>query len=184
MYIHISPVKVADLIANAQNKPAAFREWYALMLRWEVVVDKVGNIKDEYLADGAGRTLAGLTSEHDALPIVGSPSPTWVTEIYYRKYWVPFENLPTSVAQIVANYGLNMGRGTAVKLLQTALGVTADGKLGPITTRAAWQTDQSALCLKLIELGRARYEKIGTGSRARFLSGWINRNNDIAKQFT
>jgi len=177
-------VKVAELIANAQSKPAAFREWYALMLRWEVVVDKVGNIKDEYLADGAGRTLAGLTSEHDALPIVGSTSPTWVTETYYRKYWVPFEGLPKSVAQITANYGLNMGRGTAIKLLQTAIGnVTVDGKLGPITTRTAWQSDQSALCLKLIKLGRAHYEEIANGSRARFLSGWLNRNKDVAEKF-
>lgn len=182
MYIHISPVKVADLIANAQSKPAAFREWYSLMLKWEVVVDKVGNIKDEYLKDGAGRTFAGLTSEHDGLQIIGQPSPTWVTETYYRKYWVPFEGLPSSVAQITANYGLNMGKGTAIRMLQRALGVEVDGRLGPITTRAAWQTDQTDLCLKLIELGRARYEEIGTGSRARFLSGWLNRNAAI-KQF-
>ena len=173
-------MKVSDLIVAAQDKPASFREWFALMLKWEVETDPLGNIRDEYLADGQGRTYAGLTSQSDGLVMTGTPSVTYVVELYFRKYWAPFAMLPTSVAQIVANSGLNMGKGTAIKLLQTALGnVVVDGILGENTTRASWQTDQHDLCLKLIDLGRKHYEQIGHGSRAKFLSGWLNRNEAL-----
>ena len=175
-------MKISELMVAAQDKPAAFREWFALMLKWEVESDANGNIKDEYLNDGAGRTFCGLTTRDDGLPVTGQPSVVWVVEMFFRKYWQPFSSLPTSVAQITANYALNMGKETAVTMLQNALGnVTVDGKLGDQTTRAAWQTDQHELSLKLINLGRAHYEEIGHGSRARFLSGWLNRNADIAK---
>ena len=178
-------MKVSDLIVASQDKPASFREWFALMLKWEVETDPLGNIRDEYLADGQGRTFAGLTSNSDGLVLTGTPSVAYVVELYFRKYWMPFAILPSGVAQIVANYALNMGKETAIKLLQQSLGnVVVDGILGDKTNRAAWQTDQHDLCLKLIELGRKHYEDIGHGSRARFLSGWLNRNEAIAKEFT
>jgi len=154
------------------------------MMKWEVEVGSDGHIKDEYLSDGQGRTYCGLTTKSDSLPITGTPSPTFVIETYFRKYWIPFSLLPNGVTQIAANYGLNMGRTTAIMILQQAVGfVKVDGQLGPITTRACYQTDQHELCLKLIELGRAHYEEIGHGSRARFLSGWLNRNKDVAEKF-
>jgi lysozyme family protein len=174
-------MKVEDIISAAQDKSSVFRAWLSLMLKWEVETDSYGNIKDEYLADGQGRTLAGLTSASDGLPITGTPSANFISEIYYRKYWLPFAGLPLSVAEITANYGLNMGKETAIKLLQTALGapIIVDGILGDNTMRAAWQTDQHDLSLRLIDLGRAHYEEIGHGSRARFLAGWLNRNEAI-----
>jgi hypothetical protein len=177
-------MKVDDLIVGAQDLPAAFREWFSLMLRWEVEQDASGNIKDEYLNDGQGRTFAGLTSDSDGILLVGVPSVTYVVGIYYKKYWMPFSSLPKSVAQIVANYGLNMGKSEAIILLQNCLGnVVVDGILGDKTVRACWETDQHELCLKLIEEGRQHYEQIGQGSRARFLSGWLNRNNAVAQAF-
>lgn len=175
-------MKISDLMVAAQDKSAGFKEWFALMLKWEVETDAQGNIKDEYLKDGAGRTFCGLTTRDDGLLVVGQPSVTWVVEMYARKYWQPFSGLPTSVAQITANYALNMGKEEAITLLQKALrNVVVDGILGDNTIRAAWQTDQHELSLKLINFGRAHYEEIGHGSRARFLSGWLNRNADIEK---
>jgi len=174
-------MKIKDILDAAQDKSAVFNNWLSLMLKWEVETDPHGNIKDEYLSDGQGRTFAGLTSQSDGLPLTGTPSPNFIVEIYYRKYWLPFAGLPLSVAEITANYGLNMGKETAIKLLQTALGspIIADGILGDNTMRAAWQTDQHDLSLRLIDLGRAHYEEIGHGSRARFLTGWLNRNEAI-----
>lgn len=179
-------MKIEDIICAAQDKSSVFRSWLSLMLKWEVETDSYGNIKDEYLSDGQGRTLAGLTSKSDGLQITGTPSPHFIAEIYYRKYWLPFAGLPMSVAEITANYGLNMGKETAIKLLQTALGapVVVDGILGYNTTRAAWQTDQQTLAVDLINLGRKHYEEIGHGFRARFLSGWLNRNEAIKELLT
>lgn len=64
-------------------------------------------------------------------------------EIYRRDYWdkVRGDELPTLVGQQVFDAAANHGAANAVRMLQSALGVTIDGALGPITLRAAWESN-------------------------------------------
>ena len=95
-------------------------------------------------------------------------------QIYREGYWNTIEgdDLPLGIDLVLFDFGVNAGPDTSAKTLQTALGVTADGAIGPITLAAA----QAASPLVLInELTLARinyYESLG---QTEFINGWLNR---------
>ncbi len=103
-------------------------------------------------------------------------------ELFYRRYFwnTWFDQLDSDdVAKRVFDTAVNMGPGTAVKLLQQALGppVARDGAWGPATLQAANSTDPDAL---LTAFRRARigyYETIAARSPelAKYLDQWRTR---------
>jgi lysozyme family protein len=58
--------------------------------------------------------------------------------IYERDYWTPSHcpDLPLGVDCVVFDTAVNAGPGRAAKLLQAAVGVVADGDIGPVTLYA------------------------------------------------
>ena len=59
--------------------------------------------------------------------------------IYRRKYWdvVKGDDLPPGLDLVVFDAAVNSGPGHGARWLQRALGVTADGRIGPATIEAA-----------------------------------------------
>jgi lysozyme family protein len=59
-------------------------------------------------------------------------------QIYLRDYWGPAgcDALPDAAKFQVFDMAVNSGVATAVKTVQRAVGVNADGKLGPVTLQA------------------------------------------------
>ena len=62
-----------------------------------------------------------------------------VTPLYKEKYWdkVRGDDLPQGVDYCVFDTAINSGPGRAAKFLQEAIGVTADGAIGPMTLKAS-----------------------------------------------
>ena len=62
--------------------------------------------------------------------------------IYHRDYWEPIggDTLPPPLALLVFDAAVNAGVGRAARWLQTAVGVTADGMIGPVTRAAVAST--------------------------------------------
>ena len=94
--------------------------------------------------------------------------------IYYRDYWTPIhgDSMPANLAFNVFDTAVNIGVGTAIKMVQSALGVVADGKIGPKTLAAmsaATKSTVSAFCAL-----RAEYYFSLPGYQT-FGKGWINR---------
>lgn len=85
--------------------------------------------------------------------------------IYRRLYWdaIQGDALPPGIGLAVFDMAVHSGPSRAVRLLQEALGVTADGILGPRTLAAARAADAADLVRRL---SRAR---LGFLSR---LPGW------------
>jgi len=78
-----------------------------------------------------------------------------VAPLYKRKYWdaINGDELPDGIDHCVFDFAVNSGVGRAAKLLQSCLGVAADGQIGPKTLAAAKAADFK----KVIELyGLAR----------------------------
>lgn len=100
-------------------------------------------------------------------------------EIYRARYWsaVRGDDLPAGVDYAVFDYAVNSGPGAAIKALQRALGVTADGALGPATLAAARQAQPAAL---VRAIGR---ERLGLLQRlttwATFGKGWGRRCKEV-----
>lgn len=96
-------------------------------------------------------------------------------DIYASKYWIPAEcdKLPDSLRFHVFDMAVNSGPVAAKRTLQSALGVTPDGAIGPITLAAALKMDP----IRLI----ARF----SGARLLYLvtlPGWPNSSRGWARR--
>jgi len=98
-----------------------------------------------------------------------------VAPIYRARYWevVRASQLPGGVDLATFDGAVNSGVGRGAKWLQGALGVAADGKVGPVTLKAAQAADPVAtvkrLCAK--RLGFLQ----GLKTFATFGKGWTRR---------
>ena len=104
-----------------------------------------------------------------------SLTPELVTPLYKARYWdsCKCDDLPRGVDYCVFDSAVNMGSSRAAKLLQTALGVTADGSIGRATIAAATAADPVEL-LEAFSLGKeAFYQSLPTFGV--FGKGWLNR---------
>lgn len=99
--------------------------------------------------------------------------------IYKRDYWdrIRGDELPPDVAFFAFDTAVNMGTGQAVRILQKAGGVKADGAIGPKTFQAA---KAPGLVEEMAELRREIYRDIPAFSR--FGNGWIRRTNEAMEE--
>ena len=145
------------------------------------VLQSEGQNDDDPL-DHGGRTSRGITQrEYDAwrrekgLPIldVWKAPQSDINAIYHDEYWEPLcDSLPSGVDYIVFNNNVLDGPTRSAKLLQQALGVTPDGRIGPITREAIRNANGPALIVKLSAASRAFYISL---HQPRFTTGWLNR---------
>lgn len=87
-------------------------------------------------------------------------------------------NIPHEAVRVaVIDEGVNGGIGTAMRHLQQAVGVKADGAWGPITRAAVAAADPGALLKELVRLRLLRYARIcqADPSQLVFFAGWVNR---------
>ncbi len=102
-------------------------------------------------------------------------TPEMVGPLYKTNYWdaCHCSDLPRGADYAVFDAAVNMGSGRAAKLLQAALGVTADGSIGRATIAAATAADPVEL-LEAFSLGKeAFYQSLPTFGV--FGKGWLNR---------
>ena len=104
-----------------------------------------------------------------------SLTPELVTPLYKARYWdaCKCDDLPRGVDYVVFDSAVNMGPGRAAKLLQAALGVTADGAIGRATIAAATAADPAELLDAFSQGKEAFYQSLSTF--ATFGKGWLNR---------
>ncbi|MGZ3346112.1 MAG: glycoside hydrolase family 108 protein [Caulobacteraceae bacterium] len=101
------------------------------------------------------------------------------SEIYRGRYWeaAGCSNLPAGLDLLAFDMAVNMGPGTAGRLLQTALGVEADGAVGPKTLAKALSAPVAGTIRAVSELRRARYRALA-GLKT-FGRGWLRRTDVV-----
>jgi lysozyme family protein len=95
--------------------------------------------------------------------------------IYARDYWQASrcDKLPPTIAFMHFDCSVNQGVGAAAKLLQEALGVIPDGKIGPNTIAAALMAKPIPI---LIEYAARRGKRYADNPNFdRFGLGWLRR---------
>jgi lysozyme family protein len=107
-----------------------------------------------------------------------------VRAIYIARYWLPAHcaDLPSPIALFHFDCAVNMGVGTASRMLQTALGVMIDGVIGPDTLAAARAADPVNLLATYADLRRSRYRSLAMFPR--FGRGWLARVDTTLKRAT
>ena len=108
-----------------------------------------------------------------------------VEPIYKKNYWdrVRAESLPSGLDLCVFDFGVNAGTGRAAKYLQTMIGTTADGGIGPNTLRALANYVESEGVEQTIRNYQAArqeyYESLSTFET--FGKGWTRRVDETTE---
>ena len=108
-----------------------------------------------------------------------------VMPIYKKNYWdrVKADNLPAGLDLCVFDFGVNAGTGRAAKYLQSLVGATADGAIGPNTLKTVEvyvQIEGIEATIEAYQKNRQEYyEKLKTFET--FGRGWTRRNNETTE---
>ena len=137
----------------------------------------------DHAADPGGKTRfgiteavarqAGYTGDMRELPV------NLAKRIYLDSYWRPVraDDLPPGVRYIVFDGAVNSGPAQSALWLQRALGVTADGVIGPKTLAAAYAQDPVRLNNAILAQ-RLRF-MTGLTTWPAFSRGWARRIADL-----
>jgi lysozyme family protein len=133
--------------------------------------------------DPGGMTNLGVTKKvweewigHEAdEKAMRALTPELVGPMYEMKYWRTSycEKLPRGLDLLVFTMAVNSGSGRSVKLLQDAIGVVADGVIGPNTMAKINEANVETLIDKFSEARTAFYKGLKTFPV--FGSGWLSR---------
>ena len=104
-----------------------------------------------------------------------------VSPLYKARYWDKCrgDDLPRGVDFAVFDLAINSGVGRASKLLQRAVGVAADGAIGPATLAAVTDANPRELATKICELRLAFLQALPTWET--FGKGWGRRVKETEK---
>lgn len=96
--------------------------------------------------------------------------------IYLRDFWNPLkcDSLPFGVAVCVFDFGVNAGKGRAVRALQESVGAKADGVIGPDTISRVQNIPSSETIEKFTSERIYYYTQLKTWPR--FGRGWLRRS--------
>lgn len=137
----------------------------------------------DHAADPGGKTRFGITEavarqagyqgDMRELPL------DLAKTVYLDRYWRPIraDDLPPGIRYVVFDAAVNSGHRQATLWLQRALGVEADGIIGPQTLAAAYAQDNQALKLRLLAQ-RLRF-MTGLTNWPAFSRGWARRIADL-----
>lgn len=108
-----------------------------------------------------------------------------VAPIYRKNYWdrIKADDLPSGLDLCVFDFGVNAGTGRAAKYLQSLVGATADGAIGPNTLKTVEvyvQIEGIEATIEAYQKNRqGYYEKLKTFET--FGRGWTRRNNETTE---
>jgi lysozyme family protein len=150
----------------------------------ELVLKHEGGYVD-HPKDPGGRTNLGVT-QRVWEEWIGHPAtekdmreltPAIVAPMYEMRYWRTSycEKLPRGLDLLVFSMAVNAGAGRSVKLLQDAIGVVADGVIGPNTMARINEANVETLIDKFSE-ARTDYYK-GLKLFPVFGRGWVARTD-------
>ena len=163
-----------------------------MLSNWEVSFERVLKSEGGFVnhpKDPGGMTNLGVTKriweewvQHSVDEAeMRALTPDLVKPMYKARYWdaVKGDDLPRGLDYAMYDFAVNAGPWRAVKVLQCALGVPADGVIGRQTITAANKVDSTEL-LELFTLGKEAFYKSLDGFNT-FGRGWLNRVAEVQK---
>ena len=122
-----------------------------------------------------GRVLQGWRGKRVSMSDVRNLTKEEANKIYRAQYWdaVNGDQLPSGIDYAVYDYGVNSGPSRAIKSMQKALGVVADGQIGVMTLNALRNCDKPDVIAKICEERWAFMKRLKVWPH--FKKGWTRR---------
>lgn len=139
-------------------------------------------------SDPGGKTLYGITEnvarDYGYLGAMNELPLSIAKRIYRNKYWdaIMAEQMPDVVRYPLFDAAVNSGVAQSVKWLQGALGVEADGIIGPVTLEAVRKANTDSIARVMI--GKRLRFMAGLPGWGVFSRGWARRIADILETQT
>lgn len=179
--LSLQPARWTFTRSNTMTPTTRFLAFMPFIFEWEGGYD---NDPD----DPGGETKYGIDKRSHPNEDIKNLTRDRASQIYFAEYWqkARCEELPVNVGEVVMNIAVNAGHGRAGKWLQQALNaqqpnsVAADGKIGALTIGAA-RNASGGLAEALLDRTEEHYRSIARGRLAKFLKGWLNRNNALRR---
>jgi lysozyme family protein len=137
--------------------------------------------------DPGGETKYGISKNEN--PSIDVANLNWddAQAIYYKRYWLAghCDQLPGCVGALHFDGCVNNGVGEASKFLQRAVGVSADGVIGPQTIATVNNGDPISICNSICDQRENFYRDLVANRPAdsKYLNGWLYRVQ-VMRQFT
>jgi len=95
--------------------------------------------------------------------------------IYYRDWWLKLgaDKLDEAIVFQLWDFAVNSGMGNAKRVLQRAVGVAEDGRIGPVTLQKIASMSKYEVLFKFTAAKIRFYTSLSTWPR--FGKGWMNR---------
>jgi len=135
-------------------------------------------------SDPGGLTKYGISQRAYPTLDIASLTEEDAKAIYKRDYWdrVQGDLLPEGISTLVFDSAVNQGVVRATLLLQKALGVDADGIIGPRTLAAASRANPRDFAVKFGAERAVHYARLPTFPI--FGRGWMRRLLDVTVRST
>lgn len=145
------------------------------------IIDTIEGGYSNHKADTGGKTMWGITEalarHYGYKGDMRSLSKETAIDIYYHEFWKNkiVSTIDNDLALHIFDCAINSGNTRAVKILQEALGVTADGIVGKNTRSALSKFTEAEIitrfniCRMYFYAGLSNYKTFGKGWRNRLL---------------
>ena len=124
--------------------------------------------------DPGGETKYGISKRQYPGEDIRGMTLDRAKELYKRDYWdiVKGDSLPWPLSALVFDAAVNQGAIPAVQMMQRALDVTQDGRIGPGTLNAAAKSGNYHYC-RFMAFRTMRYQS--SRNFDKYGEGWLNR---------
>ncbi len=125
--------------------------------------------------DPGGETNFGISKRSYPGEDIKNMTAERARAIYLRDFWEPLKcgQMPSPIALMVFDMGVNQGQPTAGYVLQEALGVPQDGVVGTVTIQATLRANLKDALEKITALRCDRYAK--AKNTHVYGKGWFRR---------
>ena len=143
----------------------------------EVFKHEGGYVNDPH--DPGGETNMGISKRSYPKEDIRGMTRARAAQIYRKDFWdkLKCDDLPAGLDLVAFDAGVNSGPARGARWLQQAVGVTADGKIGPATLMAAKSTYAPAAVMRAVGFRKSFLIQLPT--RERYKKGWTARLNSI-----
>ena len=109
-----------------------------------------------------------------------SLTPEKVEPLYKKKFWdaCRCDDLPSGIDYLVFDFAVNAGVGRSAKTLQSAVGATPDGAIGPLTLAAVAKQSETEL---IDSFSAAKVDFYLGLNNPTYEAGWLNRVKRVRK---